>query len=257
MLLTIDIGNSNVVLGVYQQDNLKATFRIEADNYKTSDEYASIIIKCLDLKDIDYHFINATIISSTKSSLNITFEKLCQEYFKTKAIFVGANYPTDLIFKIDEPATIGTDLLVGAVAANYKYGGNCLIIDMGTATTMTIVTAEKEYIGGCILPGLKTSSSALASKASALPLINFEFPEKVIGTNTIDAMQSGLMFGYAVMLDAMIDKFQVEFNKPLKIIVTGGMAGFVKGLKNTVIIDNDLLLDGLKYLYDQNLRREI
>lgn len=257
MLLTIDIGNSNIVFGVYQQDNLKATFRIDASNQRTTDEYACTIIKCLELKGIDAQFINATIISSTKSSLNSIFEQLCLEYFKTKAIFVSSEFKTDLTFKIDAPSTMGPDLLVGAVAANYKYGGNCLIIDMGTATTMTIITKDKEYIGGSILPGLKTSSSALASKTSALPLINLEFPDKVIGTNTISAMQSGLMFGYACMIDAMIDRFKAEFAQELKVIITGGMAGFIQGLNNEVVVDDHLLLDGLKYLYYQDLKQRI
>lgn len=258
MLLVIDIGNSNVVFGLFHNDIMLATYRLEADQARTEDEFASLLINCLNIDSYDYRKIDGVIISSTKQSLNPLLEKLSQKYFNITPLIVGPGLKTGVKIKIDEPKTLGADLLVGAVASQTKYGGNCLIIDMGTATSLTIVNEDKEFIGGCFYPGLKTSSSALSSKTSALPHINFEIPEQIINKDTVKALQSGLMYGYAYMLDGLVKNIMKEFNKPLNVILTGGLAlKIIDLLDFDFIYDENLLLDGLRILYHRNITKTI
>lgn len=258
MLLAIDIGNSNVVFGLFKDDVMLATYRLEADQARTEDEFASLLINCLSISGYNYKSINGVIISSTKQSLNPLLEKLSQKYFNITPLIVGPKLKTGIKIKIDEPKSLGADLLVGAVASQAKYGGNCLIIDMGTATSFTIVTEDKEFIGGCIYPGLKTSSSALSSKTSALPHINFEIPVQIVNKDTVKALQAGLMYGYAYMLDGLVKNIKKEFDKPLKVILTGGLALKIIDLIDfDCTYDENLLLDGLRILYHRNISRTI
>ncbi len=253
MLLTIDIGNSNIVLGVYKDNDLLETFRLEANHARTEDEFATQIISCLDLVGLDYHQISGIIISSTKLSINPMFEKLAHKYFKIKPIFVNSKLKSGIKIKIDDPKSLSPDILVGIVSAYQKYGTECLVIDMGTATTMTILNGEKEYIGGVIFTGLRTSVSALADKTASLPHIDLDIPDHVICKETVSAMQAGLLYGYAAMIDGMIKKMDEEYGKKLKVILTGGLGNKIyKLLNEEVILDDNLLLDGLNYLYYKN-----
>lgn len=258
MLLAIDIGNSNILFGVYSEDRLLETFRLETDLSRTEDEFSSLIISCLNNFGINYKKISGIIISSVVLSINPIFEVLAEKYFKTKAIFVGPNLKSGIAIKIEQPKTLGPDILTGIVGAQFKYGGDCLVIDLGTATTMTILTDNREYIGGIVYPGIKTSISSLAKSTSALPFVDLEVPDHVICKETIQAMQSGLMYGYASMIDGMVIRMEKEYGKKLKVIITGGLASNIEKILDTkVILDEDLLLDGLNYLYKKNKTYEI
>ncbi|MDF9867395.1 type III pantothenate kinase [Bacilli bacterium PM5-3] len=255
MLLAIDIGNSNIVFGVYSENKLLGTFRLETDLARTEDEFSTLIISCLDNFGINYKKITGIIISSVILSVNPIFEKLAKKYFNTKAVFVGTNLKSGVAIKIEQPKTLAPDILVGIVGAKQKYGQNCLVIDLGTATTMTILNNNNEYIGGIVYPGLKISANALASNAALLPAIDLEIPNHVICKETIQAMQAGLMYGYASMLDGMIERLEKEYGSELKIILTGGLSSSIaKILKREVILDEDLLLDGMNYLYNKNFK---
>lgn len=253
MLLVIDIGNSNIVCGVYLQDELITTFRLESKTSRTEDEYSTQIIGCLANMKIDYHKITGIIISSTSISINPIFEKMCQKYFNIMPLFVGPKIKSGVMIKIEHPQTLGSDILVGIVAAKQKYGLECLVVDLGTATTMTIINDKNEYIGGVVCPGIKTSIEALTKGTAALPDINLEIPNKVICTETIQALQAGASYGYASLLDGMIKRIEIEYGRELKVIFTGGLAKkMVDIVERDVILDDNLVLDGLKYLYEKN-----
>ncbi|MDR3215197.1 MAG: type III pantothenate kinase [Bacilli bacterium] len=253
MILVVDVGNSNICFGVYEDNKLLCVFRLESSTSRTEDELASLIISCLNNYNINYLNIKGMIIASVILSLNQVFEKLAQTYFKTKPLFVGPSLKSGIAIKIEQPKTLGADILVGHVGAKAKYGNNCMIIDIGTATTMTILNNKDEYIGGLVYPGIKASANALATETSLLPIIDIEIPKQVICKETIMAMQAGLMYGYACMLDGMIDKIETEYGHKLKIILTGGLAYMVLELLNhEVILDENLVLDGLNILYHKN-----
>ncbi|WP_423363413.1 type III pantothenate kinase [Mycoplasma sp. P36-A1] len=253
MLLAIDIGNSNISFGLYKEKKLLATFKLNTDHNKTEDEYAISLITCLQLVDLDYHEINGVIVSSVVLAINPVFEKLSKKYFKLKPTFVGPNLKSGIKIKIDQPKSLGPDILVGIVAAYEKYGVNCLVIDLGTATTMSILNSNKEFIGGVICPGVKTSADSLSTTTSALPLLDLDIPSKVIGKDTNSCMQSGIMYGYASMLDGMINKMEIEYGAKLQVILTGGLAKIIaKMLCSDVILNQDLILDGLHHLFYKN-----
>lgn len=254
MLLAIDVGNTNMVVGVYDdKDNLVHTFRLQTDILKTEDEYATLLFNCLYNFKISYKDIKDVIISSVVAGINFILEKLFKKYLDIDVIFVGPNLKSGIAIKLDQPKTLAADILVGCVAANKKYDDDCLVIDMGTATTMVVVTKEKDFIGGAILPGVNSSAESLANNASALPRINLDIPKRVICNDTIECMQSGILYGYAAMIDGMITKMTNEFQKPLKVVVTGGLAKKITSLLSCeVIVDDNLILDGLLYLYHKN-----
>lgn len=254
MILTIDIGNTNIACGVYDGDKLITTFRMATKDIKTEDEYGNIIIQCMQTDKIDIKKIDGMIIASDVPALNFTFTRLGRKYFNLDPLFVDQNIKSGIAIKIESPKQLGPDLLVGAVAANQKFPDqNNLIIDLGTATTMTIVTKEKEFIGGIIYPGMRSSLVGLATNAAALPHVELETPTTIIGKDTITSMQSGMMYGYAAMIDGMIKKFKEEFGDDLNVILTGGYAVKVCNMiSENAILDSRLLLDGLKYLYDKN-----
>lgn len=254
MLLAIDVGNTNMVIGLYDNDVLIDNFRLQTDILKTEDEYATLVFNCLANFNVDPKRINDVIISSVVAGINFILEKLFKKYLNIDAIFVGPNLKSGIAIKLDQPKSLAADILVGVVAANHKYPqDNCLVIDMGTATTMVIVTKEKDFIGGAILPGVNASAESLASNASALPHINLDIPNKVICRDTIECMQSGILYGYASMIDGMIDKMSHEFEKPLRVVITGGLAKKITTLlKTDVVVDDNLILDGLLYLYHKN-----
>lgn len=253
MLLTIDVGNSNIVIGIYNNNTLLNTFRLETNLNKTEDEFASTIIACFEVFNLDYKKVDGVIISSVILAINPILEKMATKYFNSKVIFVGPNLKSGIAIKIDQPKTLGPDLLAGVVGAKIKFGLNCLVIDLGTATTMSILNENSEFIGGVVLPGLKTSVNSLTSGASNLPYINLEIPKQVICKDTITCMQSGLLYGYASMIDGLINKMQKEYVQKLTIILTGGLSEvIIELLENEVIHDENLVLDGLNHLYYKN-----
>ena len=255
MILAVDIGNSNIVLGCIQGLEIKKEARIATDLIKTSDQYCAELKNMLDLLEIPVASIEGSIISSVVPPLLNSFKTAIRKLTGKVPLVVGPGIKTGLNILLDNPALAGGDLIVAAVAALAEYPAPMLIIDMGTATTITAIDEKKNYLGGCICPGVKISAEALSGRTAQLPAISLEAPKKAIGRNTIDSMRSGLMMGAAAMLDGMIDRMEEELGHPVTVVATGGIARFVIPMcRREIHYDKDLLLKGLLRLYENNKR---
>lgn len=253
MILAIDIGNSNIVLGCIQGTEIIKEARMATDLIKTSDQYCAELKNMLDLLEIDIKKIDGTIISSVVPPVLNSFKTAIIKLTGETPLVVGPGIKTGLNILLDNPAMAGGDLIVGAVAALAEYKPPLLVIDMGTATTITAIDSKGNYLGGSIFPGVKISAEALSGKTAQLPAISLDAPRKAIGRNTIDAMRSGLMMGTAAMLDGMIDRMEEELGGPATVVVTGGIARFVVPMcRRKMTYDKDLLLKGLRILYENN-----
>ena len=256
MLLAIDIGNTNIVIGGIRDGEILFEARIATDHLKTSDQYAVDIRNILKLFEVDLHKVQDSIISSVVPPV---FNSVCTAIIKLtqrQPIVVGPGIKTGLDIRMDNPAQVGSDLIVDAVAAFHDYPTPLIVIDMGTATTMSLVGRGNVYLGGPIIPGLRVSLDALSSSAAQLFGISLEKPQRVIGKNTIECMRSGIMYGHAAMIDGMIDRMQEELGEPIaSVIATGGTSQFVVPLcRHKIIYDKDLLLKGLASLYENELQ---
>lgn len=252
MLLCVDIGNTSIVLGLYDEKKLVQSFRLQTNIYQTSDEYAIKILSILDNNKINRNDIDGIMISSVVPQLDSVFSALCKKYFDIDAKFVVPGIRSGINIRIDNPKELGADLLVGAVGAVNKYGAPIIVIDMGTAITLVYVNKDKELLGGAILPGLKTSFNALFQKASKLEEVGIAKPNKVIGRDTVSSIQSGMTYGLASMLDGIIKKMKEEQGEA-KVVLTGGEARFIiTSMEEEAIYDENLLLDGLRILYNKN-----
>ena len=246
MHICIDIGNSNIVLGIFDNENKKVyDFRLSTKRYATIDELAMTLINLLKYKDIKESDIEGVIISSVVPELDEPLKEVFNKFFNLEPIFVGPGIKSGINIKLDNPKQLGADLLVGAVGATVKYKEPVLVIDIGTAMTITFVNKNKEFIGGAIMPGIHTAFSSLTNKASKLEDVSMEDISSPIGHNTKDCIQSGMIYGWSSMIDGMIDKYHQELGD-FSVVVTGGEAKYlVKHLHNKVIYDENLLLDGL------------
>lgn len=254
MILAIDIGNSNIVLGCIDGENILFRERISTDQSATDLQYASHIKMSLDMHDIKKEIIDGAIISSVVPSVTNTVKTAIKKYFGVNSKVVGPGIKTGLKIVIDNPAQLGSDLVVGAVAGIKEYPVPMIIIDMGTATTLAVINSKKEYIGGVIMTGMAVSTDALISRTAQLPKIAFEKPKKVIGSNTIDSMKSGIMYSNAGAIDGLIERMENELGEKCTVIATGGLAGVIVPLcKHDIILDDDLLLKGLNIIYNKNL----
>ena len=213
MLLAFDVGNSNIVLGVFEDGKMITNWRLETDNNKSADEYGMIIGQLFRYENLDITKVEDVIISTVVPSVLYTLQHLSMKYFHRKAIVIGPGIKTGLVVKYDNPKQVGADRIVNAVAAHAKYGGNIIVIDLGTATTFCAVTDKAEYIGGTIAPGLKISSEALFEKTSKLPKVELEEPGHVICRNTITSMQSGLVYGHMGMVEFIVKKMKAELRE--------------------------------------------
>ena len=255
MILAVDIGNSNIVLGCIEDRKIKKEARIATDLIKTSDQYCAELKNMLDLLEIPVDSIEGSIISSVVPPLLNSFKTAIRKLTGKVPLVVGPGIKTGLNILLDNPALAGGDLIVAAVAALAEYPAPMLITHMGTATTIPAIDAKKNYLGGCICPGVKISAEALSGRTAQLPAISLEAPQKAIGRNTIDSMRSGLMMGSAAMLDGMIDRMEEELGHPVTVIATGGIARFVIPMcRRKIHYDKDLLLKGLLRLYENNKR---
>ncbi len=254
MLLAIDVGNTNIVLGCFDEKNqILFRERLSTNQSATALEYVSGIKMALEMHDIDKNLIDDAIISSVVPSVTATLKEAVIKYTGKKPMVVGAGIKTGLNIVIDNPAQLGADLVVDAVAGLDEYPVPQIIIDMGTATTLSVINAKKQYIGGVIMTGMAVSMNALADKTSQLPKISFEAPKKVIGSNTVDCMKSGIMYATASSLDGMISRIEEELGETCTVIATGGLSGLVIPLcKKNIILDDDLLLKGLSLIYQKN-----
>ncbi|MDR2458192.1 MAG: type III pantothenate kinase, partial [Clostridiales Family XIII bacterium] len=237
MLLAFDVGNTNIVFGVYDGGKLIANWRMETDAGKSADEYGLTVNQLFGLSGVDKEKISSVIVSTVVPSTLFTIEHMSIKYFDIKPIIVEPGIKTGLTIKCNDPAQVGADRIVNAVSALSKYKGPLIIIDMGTATTFCVVTENWEYLGGVIAPGLKISSDALFEKTAKLPKIEIENPGKLICKSTIESMQAGVVVGHASMIDGIVKKLRNEFmSAPIKVIATGGLATMMKDISNSIDI---------------------
>ena len=256
MILALDIGNTHIVLGCIEGCQIINIARMASDTLKTEHEYAVLMKQILELDNIDISSVEGGIISSVVPPLTGTLKKAIQRVTGHKPMVVGAGIKTGLNILIDNPAQLGSDLAVSAVAALNEYKPPIIAVDMGTATTIMVIDKNGSFLGGPIIPGVALSMNALASKTSQLPKVSIEAPKKVIGTNTIDSMKSGAVFGAASMLDGMIDRIEEEIGMSATVVATGGLSGsIVPYCKHEIICDDDLLLKGLAIIYEKNVKR--
>lgn len=261
MLLAFDVGNTNIVLGVFRDGELIQNWRLETDNNKSADEYGMIINQLFNYEGLSIRDVKDIIISTVVPSVLYTLQHLSMKYFNRRAIVIGPGIKTGLTVKYDNPKQVGADRIVNAVAGLAKYGGPLIIIDFGTATTFCAITESHEYLGGTIAPGIKISSDALFEKTAKLPKVELEEPGQVICKNTIESMQSGLVYGHMGMIDYIVRKMKVELTKltpsgkePL-VIATGGLATLINnGIDCIDHVDKMLTLEGLQMIYDKNRR---
>ena len=253
MLLVIDIGNSNIVLGTYKGKKLLGHWRISTDRLKTSDEYGMILEGLLRYHGVKMSDIHAAIISSVMPPLVVPMEKMCERYFHLKPLVVGPGIKTGIKLKYENPREIGADRIVNVVGAFEQYGGPLIVIDIGTATTFDVVGENGDFMGGVISPGLGTAAEVLFQKAAKLPRIELVTPKNVICRNTISGMQAGLIFGFVGHIDEIVRRIKEEFGQPMKVVATGGFAKMVAKESTTIDeIDHFLTLTGLRALYERN-----
>lgn len=253
MILAIDMGNTNIVVGCIDDDRTYFVERISTDKSKTALEYAVSFKTVLELYSIDFKSIEGAIISSVVPNLTNALVEAVEKIIGMTPLVVGPGVKTGLNIKMDNPKSVGSDLIVDAVAGIRQYGAPLIIIDMGTATTVSVVDKDANYIGGVICPGVRVSMEALASNAAQLYKVSLEAPKKTIGKNTIDCMKSGLVLGAACMMDGIIERMEDELGYPACVVATGGLAKVVVPLcKKKIILDDDLLLKGLLAIYDKN-----
>src|SRR5699024_609801 len=255
MLLVLDIGNTNTVLGLFEEEELIYEWRIKTDAYKTEDELAVLLRSLFEMKEITFTLINRSIISSVVPPIMRALEYMCDKYFDLKPVIVEKNVALQSIkMAYPTPAEIGADRIVNAVGALQKYDAPLIIIDFGTATTFCYIDNDGAYHGGLISPGLKISVDALYSKASKLPKIEIEKPNKVIGQSTVAAMQSGVYYGFVSQVDGIVKKMKEELNREdIVVLATGGLANLIaKDSEQIMSVEENLTLHGLHTIYRFN-----
>ena len=254
MILAIDMGNTNIVTGCLgNDDRIYFTERFSTDLNKTELEYVVVIKTILEIHDINRNEINGAIIASVVPPLTHIVKSALRKLLKCEPVVVGAGLKTGLNIHLDDPSTLGADLVVDSVAAMNIYGSPAIVIDMGTATTMTVINKDNTYIGGVIFPGVNVSVEALAAGTSLLPRVSLGAPKKQIAANTMDAIKSGIIYGEASRIDGMIDRFEEELGYKTTVVATGGLASVVvPHCKHDIINDPELMLKGLKMIYDKN-----
>ena len=253
MLLAIDIGNTNVVLGVFDRERLVENWRVGTNTQITPDEYAMIFKDLFGFAGLDFKQITGVIISTVVPPLLPVMIEMSHKYFRLEPMVVTHEIKTGIKMRYDNPKEVGADRIVNAAAAYKLYGGPIIIVDFGTATTFCAVTENGEYLGGAITPGVKISAEALFQRASKLPRVELAKPPKVIGADTISAMQSGIIYGYAGLVDGIVERMKKELSMEAKVVATGGLAELVSPETKTIQeIKPHLTLEGLRLLYEIN-----
>ena len=255
MILTVDVGNSNIVLGAVEGEQIAFEARLRTDATKTSDEYCIDLKMILEVYKVEPEQIEGVIIASVVPQVLNSMQTAVKKLTGKNSLVVGPGLKTGLNIKVENPSQTGADLVVGAVAALREHKPPMIIVDMGTATTITVVDKSGAFIGGCICPGVKISLDALTERTALLPGLQLDQPKQAIGRNTIDCMRSGIMMGNSAMIDGMVERMEAELGYKTTVIATGGIARFVTPMcKTPIIYDKDLLVKGLAVLYRENKR---
>lgn len=254
MIICLDVGNTNIKFAVYDGEELKLSFRVATEHKKTSDEYGGQLLSILSTNRIAVGDIDGGIISSVVPPLDYTLERMCRTYLKITPLMLGAGLKTGMNLRVDNAREVGADRVVNNVAAVRKYGAPCIVIDFGTATTFNVINAKSEFIGGVIAPGIKGSLDSLVNGTAKLPRVEIERPEKVIGTNTVTNMQSGIVYGFAGLVEYIVRKIKREMKcDGVTTVATGGFSEVIaKEISCIDKVDKLLTLEGLRYLYSIN-----
>ena len=253
MLLAIDVGNTNTVLGAFEGKTLRQQWRVETSQSRTHDEWGILIRQLFAAVGLDPGQVRYIAISSVVPPLAFALEQMAQRYFGVKPLFVGPGVKTGLPILYDNPREVGADRVVNAVAAFHRWKRGLIVVDFGTATTFDAVSPRGEYLGGAIAPGISISMEALFRHASKLPRVEFARPPNVVGKNTVASMQSGLVFGYVGLVDGLCERMQAELPFPALVVATGGLAPLLAGLSKTITeVDEHLTLDGLRLIHEMN-----
>src|ERR1035438_5940077 len=263
MLLVLDVGNTNTVLGVFEATpgendahtygQLIAHWRVGTIRTQTVDEYGVLFRNLFAMGEVNFKAIHGIIISSVVPPMDTTLRSVCERYFSLKPLFVEPGIKTGMPVHYDNPAEVGADRIVNGVAAFEKYGGPCIIVDFGTATTFDAVSARGEYLGGVITPGIGISADALFQRTARLPRVDIRKPPRVLATNTVNSLQSGLYYGYLGLIDGILERLIAELGENVNIVATGGLAPLMGGGSKYIREINDLLtLEGLRIIYERN-----
>jgi type III pantothenate kinase len=258
MLLVIDIGNTNTVLGVYEDVRLIGHWRLETKPSQTADEYGILVRNLFALANLEFSRIRDIVIASVVPQLNSVLEQMTLQYFKLQPLFIEPGVRTGMPVLYDSPADVGADRIVNAVAAYEKFGGPCIVVDFGTATTFDAISAKGEYLGGVITPGPGISAEALFSRTARLPRVEIRAPQKIIGTSTVGSIQSGLYYGYIGLVDGILVRMIKELGPKTTIVATGGHASLIgRGTERIQHIAPDLTLEGLRLIYEKNKDKSV
>jgi len=253
MILVFDVGNTNMVIGVYEGEELLTHWRLRTDTLRTADEYGMSLHSLFDYHQLDMKKIKAVVISSVVPTLMMELNRMSERYFGCKPLVVGPGTRSGLAIRYDNPREVGADRVVNAVAAYEKYGGPLIILDFGTATTFCVVNEMGEYLGGAIAPGIWISTEALVSRAAKLPRVELIKPKTMIGKNTVTSMQIGIMYGFVGQVEGIIHRMKAEVGGNPKVIATGGLASIIASETDTIdVVDEFLTLDGLRIIYEIN-----
>jgi type III pantothenate kinase len=254
VLLAIDVGNTNIVYGLFDGATLIHQFRVETSRGRTADEYTVVVRQLLSMRDVAASDVKAAIIASVVPALTEPMLELVRRAFGLEALVVGPGIKTGMSILYENPREVGADRIVNSVAAYERFRSGLIAVDFGTATTFDCVTPKGEYMGGVIAPGIQISADALFSRAAKLPRIEIQRPPRVVGRNTQHSMQSGIVFGYVALVDGLVDRIKEEVAFPCAVLATGGLARLIAPLSRTVEhLDDDLTLTGLRILYERNV----
>ena len=262
MLLVLDVGNTNTVLGVFQSTSadpgahygpLIAHWRVSTTKTQTVDEYGVLFRNLFAMNGIEFTSVQGTVISSVVPPLDSILREVCERYFQSQPLFIEPGVKTGMPVHYDNPAEVGADRIVNSVAAFEKFGGPCIIVDFGTATTFDVVSKKGEYLGGVITPGIGISADALFSRTARLPRVDVRKPPRVLATNTVNSVQSGLYYGYIGLIDGILERLIAELDGNVTVVATGGLAALMGGGSKYIReIDDLLTLEGLRIIYERN-----